>query len=247
MSQKPFELDMQGEKIRGTVYLCEEGEGRRPAVVMLHGIGDDRIGASFMFSQLGRTLSERGIHAVSFDFRGSGESDGDFSQMLVSEQVKDAQRVLGWVRAQRYVDRSRVGLVGYSLGGLVGSCCAGEDLKSMVLIAPTTGENIQKRVTMGDAPVRVGPHALSERFFDDVLTLEPEKTLAAYGGAVMIIQGSDDKRVPGSVSRAYVAARGAAGRETKHVCVEGANHSFSSSDAREVLVNEVGSFLVEQL
>src|ERR1041385_538167 len=94
MDLKPFAIGRPGQTIRGTFYHATGPERRRPTVLFLHGFTGQRIETDFLFVSLARSLAADGIHAVTFDFCGSGESDGRFDQMLVSHELTDTLCVL---------------------------------------------------------------------------------------------------------------------------------------------------------
>ena len=146
--------------------------GRSGTVLMLHGFTGQRIESGFMFVQLARRIAASGLAAVTFDFRHSGESDGSFDQMLVSGEIQDALQVTRWLGAQPFVDRSRLGVLGFSLGGLVAACAGAYSgaYSAMVLVAPTTQTNLSRYASqqrVGDSVV-IGPHVLHPDFFDDL-------------------------------------------------------------------------------
>ena len=45
-----------------------------------------------------RDLARRGVAAITFDFRNSGESDGHFERTLPSDQLADARHLHAWMR-----------------------------------------------------------------------------------------------------------------------------------------------------
>ena len=143
MTQEAFEVEVNGQTIRGTSYQPAVTT-RVPSVLLLHGFTGQRIEAGFLFVQIARSLCARGIGAVTFDFRNSGESDGSFDQMLVTEELADALRMIRWVQGRPNVDRTRLGLLGFSLGGLLGAACMSrtDNIRSLALLAPTTVANL---------------------------------------------------------------------------------------------------------
>ena len=145
MVQQAFEVSTPAGVIRGMAYLADVG-GRRPTVMMCHGFTGNRIESGFLFVRLGRALAEAGLHAVAFDFVNSGESDGSFEKMRVSEEIRDAGAVAHWLEGQPFVDRSRLGGLGFSLGGLVvsGAHRRRGGFAALGLLAPTTAENLQR-------------------------------------------------------------------------------------------------------
>jgi alpha/beta superfamily hydrolase len=114
-----------------------------PMVILCHGFGGSKEGQ--MFDLIADSLCRHGIASIRFDFNGHGQSEGEFQQMTVPNEIADAHRVYEYVRDLRYV--SRIGIVGHSMGGVVSSMLAGQlseeagegeasPLSCVVLLAP---------------------------------------------------------------------------------------------------------------
>ena len=134
-----------GCKIAGTLHVPDEyapGQ-KRPAVVMNHGLANDRDEAS-QHSFLGKRLEEAGYVVLRFDFRGCGVSDAPRGRMLVgTEWPQDLRNAITHLGLQPEVDPERIGAVGSSWGGGVTVHTAAIDrrLKCAVSLgAPANGE-----------------------------------------------------------------------------------------------------------
>jgi len=97
-----------GSKVLGTFY-APDGEARRPAVALLHGLPGTEKNLD-----LAHHLRRSGIGCLAIYFRGAWGSEGDFH---MEHLVPDTQAALDWLEPRAEVDPSRLGLVGYSLGG----------------------------------------------------------------------------------------------------------------------------------
>ncbi len=240
MIQNAFELEHHGQIIRGMSYRPQR-DARHPTVLFLHGFTGQRMENGFVFVRLARALAAAGIAAVTFDFLNSGESDGSFDRMLVTEQLTDALRVTEWVQRQPFVDRARLGLLGFSLGGMLACCAAGrvEVFRSLALLAPTTEQNISrhaKREGQSDAcSVIFGPHCLHPKFFDDVLTLNSVADCIRHPRPTLIVQGTLDTAVPPAVSQQFADAMLKANVPCETKLIEGADHPFAHPSWRHQL------------
>jgi len=251
MPQQSFELDNQGQTIRGTCYL-PAGSGRFPTVVFYHGFTGMRIEGGFLFVQLARRLNQAGIAAITFDFRNSGESDGSFDQMLVTGELSDGLRVSQWAASQVFVDRSRMGLFGFSLGGLLASCTVARTpiYKALMLAAPTTERNLSRIAkTRVDAQGRlvVGAYYLRQDFIDDLLTLDCVSDVVKNPRPTLLVQGDADTAVPPPISQQLVDAMNEAGVPVEHVMIPGAEHVFATPEHREALYDTIVKFAVKYL
>ena len=73
---------------------------------------------------LSRYLVRLGIASLRIDFRGSGDSESDFSEMTVAREVEDVEAAFAYVRGLPLLDPERVMLLGFSMGGLVAALAA---------------------------------------------------------------------------------------------------------------------------
>ncbi len=250
MQQSYIEVEQAGQVIRGTTYR-PDGLQRGPAVLLLHGFTGQRIEAGFLFVTLGRLLAQRGIAAVTFDFRHSGESDGSFDQMLVTGELADALRMTTWLQSQPFADRTRLGLLGFSLGGLLAAACMArtDAYRALTLLAPTTVANICRFAgeQAADAPVTVGCHQLHRDFFRDVKTLNPVADVIRNPRPTLLVQGTEDQAVTPAVSQAYVAALQRTQVPCEHALIAGADHGFGKPTHRQQLCQTVVDFFARQL
>lgn len=250
MKQQAFEIKTSAGTIRGMAYRAE-GSGRLPTVMMCHGFTGNRIESGFLFVRLGRALAGAGVHAVSFDFLNSGESDGSFERMRVSEEIRDAVAVAHWLEGQPFVDRSRLAGLGFSLGGLVvaGAHRRRGGFAALALLAPTTAENLQRVAgeSGGGEPVAVGPYELPPAFFEDLAQCDTTSDAASPVVPTLLAQGTADEAVPVDVSAKYAHAIEAAGGTVQRVTVEGAGHTFGEPTHQRRVVEAVASFFRENL
>lgn len=116
-------------------YFLPNGEGKRPAVVVLH-----ILGADFALSRyLAARLADRGVAALFVKLPYYGErrpADGskrflsvDIERSMASmrQGVCDVRRAAAWLASRPEIDPGRLGVTGISLGGIVASLAASVD------------------------------------------------------------------------------------------------------------------------
>lgn len=132
--EKPVVLENLGQQMIGMLHLPEV-PGPVPAVAIYHGFTGTKIEPHRIFVKMARALNALGIAAVRFDFRGSGDSEGDFADMTVTGEISDAVKILDFLAGLPEVDASRLGILGLSMGGAVAATVAGIDerVKSLTL------------------------------------------------------------------------------------------------------------------
>jgi len=182
-----------------------------PMVVFCHGFGGTKDGP--IFELICDTLQAHGIASVRFDFNAHGESEGEFKDMTVPNEVEDAKRVVACVRDLRYV--SDLAIVGHSQGGVVAAMTAGTlseeqgspAFKAVALMAPAAvlRDDAIRGNTMGKTydPFNTGEYVelwdgkkLGRNFIRTAFTLPIYETAAKYQGPALIIHGNADRIVP---------------------------------------------------
>ncbi len=215
MAEHFVQFRVEGQSVYGMLHL-PEGKGKVPAVALCHGFTGNRIEAHRLFVKMARLLAANGIAALRFDFRGSGESEGDFEQVTVSSEITDALAALDFLRKQPEIDPERIGLLGLSLGGCVATCAAARDqrVRALVLWAavadlsgfeqrldPTARDLLEKQGWLD-----FGGWKVSKAFYEDTTRVAPLREALRYDGAVLIVHGGNDPVVPVDHAHRYHAA-----------------------------------------
>jgi uncharacterized protein len=90
-------------------------DGRRPCVVLGHGLGGTVDSGLLPFAE---RFAAAGIDALAFDYRYFGASDGEPRQLLsVPRQLEDYAAAIAYARSLEGVDPQRIVLWGSSYSG----------------------------------------------------------------------------------------------------------------------------------
>lgn len=137
-TRESVEFEVNGEKIFGIFHRPILAKTPYPSVIISHGMAGHKTGRYRVYVDLAKELSKIGFGVLRFDFRGSGDSEGDFGSITLQDQVDDLLEAIKWVRKDPHVDKNRVGLFGRSFGGTIAVIAAAEaaDIKSIALWAP---------------------------------------------------------------------------------------------------------------
>ncbi len=213
-----FTID--GETVRGVLEIPDgdssEG-GSPPVALLLHGFTGSRDEMQIsgtqegIFERTARVLAETGIASLRIDFRGSGVSDGQWVDTTVARQIEDAIAAIDWLAGHDTVDGERVAVVGWSLGGLVGThaAAARPRIAALVLWAPVvnwlhTIEHLYSAELVAtawsadaDAPITAelpwgGTTTLRAAFFQELPTINGTGAIASFPGPLKIIVGAGD-------------------------------------------------------
>lgn len=113
----------------------------RAAVVLVHGVGENR--AQLLFEA--RALSRAGYGVLLYDSRGHGESGGDACTWGDRERL-DLTAALDFLSHRPDVDPARLGAVGFSMGGAVVLLVAEQDPRIKAVVAAGVYASIEAEV-----------------------------------------------------------------------------------------------------
>jgi dipeptidyl aminopeptidase/acylaminoacyl peptidase len=233
----------QGQTMWGMFHL-PASTGPRPAVLLLHGFTASRIESHRFYVHLARALAARGIAVARFDFRGSGDSEGEFQDMTVQGELSDAKAALYWLIGQPDIDSSRVGVAGVSLGGMVAALLTGRNpnlVRGLALLAAIAdparfitgaqqrlseqsgGQNPLEQLAR-DGYLMFWDYPVGTALVQTLFELNPVEELANYRGRSLIIHNTGDPVVAVENADLYAGALGE--RATVHK-LDGASHVFS--------------------
>ena len=134
------DLTLEGE------WLFPDGEGPFPCVVVSHPFPPH--GGSMQSSvvvAIWQALSRNSIAALRFNFRGVGNSEGNFGEGVAERE--DVKAALDFIASTKGIDTRRIGLAGYSFGAMMSVPVALRDERISMLAlvsAPLTDTNWEK-------------------------------------------------------------------------------------------------------
>jgi alpha/beta superfamily hydrolase len=137
-----FENKTDKNILAGTLSLPQK-EGHFPAVILITGSGpqnrDEELMGHKPFLVLADYLTKKGIAVLRFDDRGVAKSTGDFKTATTMDFAKDVQAGVDYLRNRKEIDKSKIGLIGHSEGGVIAPIVAGnsKDIDFIVLLAGT--------------------------------------------------------------------------------------------------------------
>ena len=202
-------------KIGGKLYMPKALVGKKPAIVMCHGL----FGNYVQMEPYARAAAAMGIASVCFDFcggpAGKSLSDGDVARdNSVLTEVEDVMAVYNAISIRDDIDPSRIVVMGMSQGGLVSALFAAkypEKVKALGLLFPafnlpdcvrfavdTFFCEDPTKVPEGGVGIAVGKSnfTFSKKYVVDAYGLEPYKLIGNYTGNVEILHGTADFIVP---------------------------------------------------
>lgn len=108
---KEVSIPSHGERMNGHLYQAN-GEGPHPTVILLHGFPGNEKNLD-----IAQALRRSGYNVLFFHYRGAWGSGGDYSLSNVIEDVSSSANYLRQNSDSLRVDKSKLILLGHSLGG----------------------------------------------------------------------------------------------------------------------------------
>ena len=249
----PVTFVNKGAKLLGVVHRPEVPPGAGlPAVVICHGFTGQKVEPHRIFVKLAEELAAKGYLALRFDFRGSGDSEGDFHKITFEDEVSDAQKAIDYLLAAEPVDPERIGIVGLSLGGAVAACTTGRDprVKATVLWAAVADLSLLGPERWKDAPLvpehdawDLGGLLVGRRFVETIVKTRPAEEVRNARGPVLILHGDQDQVVTLDHAHRYRQVLTEAGKTHALQVIPGADHTFNRyAWERQVIEATVGWF-----
>ena len=130
---KRVSLKVEGLHLAAEVYL-PTGKGAHPAVCICHGVPAKRTPdpTDRGYPLLAEKFSKEGFISFIFNFRGTGDSEGNFDML---GWTLDLTAAIDYLFQLDGVDKSRLSLMGFSGGAMASVYCAANDKRISSVIA----------------------------------------------------------------------------------------------------------------
>ncbi len=218
-----------------------------PVAICCHGLTGTRIGTCYRFVRLARRLTAAGIGCLRFDFRGCGESDGEFVEVTARRLVQDLKAAVAVVEESSACDASRVGIVASSFGAFTTALAAHDlaGLRCLVFWAPVADPRaIIDRDMTEEAWRFLRTHGwidhrgvrMGRAFVEEIPDVDAAAELARSPRPLLIFHGRGDAHIPISHAEAYRDAMLAAGGEATLEALPLEDHAMRTVEANEQLI-----------
>jgi dipeptidyl aminopeptidase/acylaminoacyl peptidase len=249
----------------------EPGGGRAALVVLAHGHGGTRH-ENGGFTDLAAMLGDVGIASIRVDFPGCGDSTEAFTHNNITNMLQDLEASLEFALAQPDIDKGRVGIVGYSMGGRLAMLVLGDEpgYSAAVLWAPVAidghkplfgvfggekrYEKLRRYALHHGSVLFKTPwgqeQQLALRFFDENERSMPLSAIARFRGHLLVLHGSADKVIDQDNGR--IASQAALSTESAELhIISGAGHDLGfyaqDPDTRALVLERTVAFFRDKL
>ena len=138
MEEVKFTNTIDNVTLAGTLTI-PEGKGKFPVVVLISGSGahnrDEEILGHKPFLVIADHLTKNGIAVLRYDDRGTAESTGNFDEANSEDFSKDVEAAIEYLKTRKDIQKSQIGLIGHSEGGLIAPLVAARNKDVSYLIS----------------------------------------------------------------------------------------------------------------
>lgn len=245
--------------LTGVFDFPDKNVDEKKIIILAHGITVDKNEGG-VFVELSNFLTKSGYTTFRFDFRGSGESDGESVDMTISGEIDDLTSAINYIEKKGY---SKIALLAASFGGSIASFYVSKNqdkLQALCLwnpvlnyehtfVKPTVSWIIDKVGHMKNEISSKGWTVLGSRKFiigkklwNEFLELEPYKELKKILIPTLIIHAKEDSYVPYADSEQYINSL----KNGELITVTNGEHGFHGKEnGEEVAQKETLAFLKE--
>lgn len=200
-----------GILLRGWFIPAESGSR---TVIFAHGYTSNRLESGVPALGLARSLVESGFNVLLFDFRNSGESDGDVTTLGYHE-VKDLHGAVDWLKRERAAQAEKIGVIGFSMGAVTAIlAAAGEPgIEAVVADSPFSdlrsylAENMPVWTGLPDVPFTWTILSLLPPLLGlEMDAVSPRAVMPHLEQPVLLIHTDGDNAIPVTESEILAAA-----------------------------------------
>ncbi|WP_337965539.1 alpha/beta hydrolase [uncultured Flavobacterium sp.] len=139
---KDFTFSGKNTKLTyGATLTLPKNKKKYPIAILISGTGQHDRNYTFMgrqsFTVLADYLARHGIASLRVDDRGFGKTTGDFENATTGDFADDIEEEIAYLKSDKTVDASQIGLIGHSEGGMIASIVSArnKDVKFMISLS----------------------------------------------------------------------------------------------------------------
>lgn len=178
-------------------------------IILVHGFAAEKT-ENGLFSEVSSKLTENGYFVIQYDWRGLGNSEGDFVEANLKTHINDFKKVVQWIEESISVSCSEICAVGFSLGATIVAKAIADGLKfgaasfwspairpSVAMWPRYNTEDYKKQlisegfITKSENKVKIGKAILESLRKTDI-----HNSIFKTNIPLLVCHGSNDMRIP---------------------------------------------------
>lgn len=219
MNELPFFFDNnRAQKLFGVLHSPEHKVSdtiNTMGWVLCHSFAEEKLWAHRVYVSLARCLASQGHTVLRFDYSGYGDSDGEFENSTVDDQLNDIYAAIDTLK-DKVQNTDNIGLIGLRYGALLAAMIAEshKEISHLVLWDPvidmgrylqdalranlttqmvmhgkviTNRDELTAQIEEGQA-VNIDGYDMSKMFFDSANKLNLKDITGSFTGACQLVQ-----------------------------------------------------------
>ncbi len=255
--QKSFIVKSKKLSLMGTLHLPDDYKTsvkKYQGVILFHGFTGTKIEPHRLFWKISDMLKNRDIISLRFDYRGNGESEGNFEDFTIKDYIYDAKIILKkMLKKIKKIDENNITLIGLSMGGIVTSYITAQfpQIKKIVLLSavakpkevffndmeehfPNFKEKYKNNETFD-----IGGNCLTKKFLDTIKRMKPLEKIKDFTGKALIIHNQGDTTVTIDNAEAYNKI---IENSELHI-INGESHTFANLEQEKQVFDLIKNFI----
>jgi dienelactone hydrolase len=235
-----FTCQRDNLKISGNVW--KQKSGILPGIILSHGF----MANESMCHTYAKLFASMGYAAFTFDFCGGGlmsRSEGKTEDMSVLTEMQDLEAVLAYVKAQEYIEKDNISLLGCSQGGFVSALVAKThpELKNLILLYPAlcipddarAGKMLNFTFDPDNMPdiLTKFPMKIGKTYAQAVMDWDYREVIKGYQGKTILLHGTADD----IVNIEYARKAKECFPNCHYYEIQGGEHSFRGEHDKEAM------------
>jgi len=170
-------------------------------IIMCHGFTGNKIENKRLYVEAARTFAADGVSALRFDFYGSGDSDGEFEQTLISTNIQNLKDAFVWAQDNGY---QKIAVLGISMGAATAILTQAE-ISAQVLVLWSSVPDFKilfqshakrpEEIVANNEIIEHDGWAIKRDFFVEAMQYDVQKEVAKIKVPKFIVQGTADTPV----------------------------------------------------
>ena len=234
---------------------AQTADGETPdasALIVVHGVDSSRVREPETYMPLIKSLRDAGFSLLLFDLRAHGKSDGEIMSAGYFERF-DVLGAFDLAQEQYGVEPSRIGVLGFSMGGVTALMAAADEPQLQALVIDSAFANINdlfaaeiaNRTPLPEWSVNLLQPAMEIsarlRYGIKLSSIKAEETIKAVDFPVLLIHSEDDSRI--GVGHSERIAAGATHSDTTLRRFPTGGHSRAFEEHPEEYLEAVTTYL----
>ncbi|MBN1481572.1 hypothetical protein EH223_04345 [candidate division KSB1 bacterium] len=238
----PVTVMSQGNQLVGMLHKVDSAK----IIIMCHGFTGNKIEDKRLFVEAARDFASRGYNAFRFDFYGSGDSNGEFKDTLISHNIANLVDVISWAGEQDY---KHIAVLGISMGA-ASAILTINDQPVEAFVAWSAVPDMKRLYQRHENEIRASDvnqqlieyngWSLNHSFFSDAVHFDIKSALARLHCAKLFIQGTADDQL---FVDGFFQFRDIVSPPADFMEIPGAGHTFGSPAHRRQVIRQTTLWL----